>query len=397
MRIGIYIEPHGAALGGAEYSVAVLAEELIRSHDIEIVNHRANLTIDDLSRFFGTVLDGVRLRHVPFKWPTYHSAARPWRCFRESKKWQAELSEPYDVFVNLTHGLPPFCHAPVGVLVVLFPWFNRREEGPWRFDSNTLRSRLRRAYYDWEWERRFATYQAKTANSEFTRRYAKKWWNIDCDVVYPPTDNDFAMNVKVNAILSVGRFATLGHSKKQLEMATAFSQIPATTLPGWSYYCVGGLGDLPEDIEYFERVRQQDAGGRAFVLANVSRPELKALFERSKIFWHAAGFEEDEDLHPQLSEHFGIATAEAMAAGCVPVVCNHGGQAEIVEHGKSGFLWNTLEELQHYTTLLAGNEKLRQEMSLLCRARARKYSKDAFAGRFSTMIGTLISRLETEP
>ena len=109
-------------------------------------------------------------------------------------------------------------------------------------------------------------------------------------------------------------------------MTTAFSHLHASVLPDWSYYCVGGLGDGPEDIEYFERVQRQDAGGRAFVLANVDRPELKTLFERSKIFWHAAGYEEDEDLHPQLSEHFGIVTAEAMAAGCVPVVCNHGGQ-----------------------------------------------------------------------
>ena len=392
MRIGIYSEPPAGPLGGSEYSVAVLAERLSRSHRVEIVNHRAELRIDDLCRMFGTVLDGVTLRHVPVKWPTYHSAVNPWRCFRESKKWQAELSEPYDVFVNFTHGLPPFCHAPVGLLAVLFPWFNRREVVPWRFDSSTLRSRLRSAYRDWEWERRFATYQAKIANSEFTRRYAKRWWDIDCEVVYPPTNNDFELTVKADAILSVGRFATLGHSKKQLEMATAFSHMQASVLPDWSYYCVGGLGDLREDVEYFERVRQQDARGHAFVLANVDRPKLKTLFEQSKIFWHAAGYGEDEDLHPQRSEHFGIVTVEAMAAGCVPVVCNRGGQGEIVEHGRTGFLWTALEELQHYTTLLAGNEELRKEMAVLCRSRAQKYSKDAFASRFSTMIDTLIRR-----
>ena len=124
----------------------------------------------------------------------------------------------------------------------------------------------------------------------------------------------------------------------------------------------------------------------------MDRQKLKILFEQSKIFWHAAGYGEDEDLHPQRSEHFGIVTVEAMAAGCVPVVCNRGGQGEIVEHGRTGFLWTALEELQHYTTLLAGNEELRKEMAVLCRSRAQKYSKDAFASRFSTMIDTLIRR-----
>jgi glycosyltransferase involved in cell wall biosynthesis len=392
MRIGIHSEAYEGPLGGSEYYVAVLAEQLSRAHSVEIVNHRAEFTVEDLFQAFGTVLDGVTVRHMPFKWQTYHSALNPWRCFQESKKWQAELSEPYDVFVNLTHSLPSFCHAPVGVLVVLFPWFNRRKEGPWRFDSNRLRSRLRRVYYDWEWERRFATYQAKIAISRFAGDYAEKWWNIHCDIVSPPTNTDFELTDKTDAILSVGRFATLGLSKKQLEMMTAFSHIQESVLPDWSYYCVGGLGNLREDIEYFERVRRQNARGGAFVLANLDRPELKTLFERSKIFWHAAGYDEDMDLHPQLAEHFGIATAEAMAAGCVPVVFNQGGQVEIVEHGRTGFLWNTLEELEDFTTLLAGDEKLRQEMSVASRSRAQKYSKDAFARRFSAVLGTLIGR-----
>jgi glycosyltransferase involved in cell wall biosynthesis len=38
-----------------------------------------------------------------------------------------------------------------------------------------------------------------------------------------------------------------------------------------------------------------------------------------------------------------------MAAGCVPVVVNKGGQPEIVEHGKNGFVWNTLDELKAYS------------------------------------------------
>jgi hypothetical protein len=72
MNIGIYSEPHGGAPGGAEFSVAALAEALRRSHKVEIVQHRPDLTIDDLSRIFGAELDGCTVRYVPAEWPIYY-------------------------------------------------------------------------------------------------------------------------------------------------------------------------------------------------------------------------------------------------------------------------------------------------------------------------------------
>ena len=81
--------------------------------------------------------------------------------------------------------------------------------------------------------------------------------------------------------------------------------------------------------------------------------------------FRAAGYGVDEAAYPQNLEHFGIVTVEAMSYGCVPVVINKGGQAEIVQHGVNGFLWNSLEELAEYTLLLAQNEPLRAQITLL--------------------------------
>jgi glycosyltransferase involved in cell wall biosynthesis len=391
MNIGIYSEPHGGAPGGAEFSVAALAEALRHSHKVEIVQHRPDFTIDDLSRIFGAELDGCTVRYVPVEWPTYYGPTQPWRRARELRHWRAELSEPYDLFVNFTHGLPPFCHAPMGVLVVLFPWFDRRKEGPCRLQGHTLRDHLRRLVSEWEWQRRFATYQVKIAISHFTREYARTWWGLDCQVVYPPASGDFERTDKTDAILSVGRFATLGHSKKQLEMMAAFRRLESARLSGWEYLSVGALGNSNEDAEYFGKVRCAAAGGRASVLANVDHMQLKRFFERSKIFWHAAGYGEDETLHPQLSEHFGIVTVEAMSAGCVPVVINKGGQSEIVEHGVSGFLWNTLEEMMDYTAQLAEDNELRQRMAEAARARARLFGKQPYVGQFLDILDRLVS------
>jgi glycosyltransferase involved in cell wall biosynthesis len=54
-------------------------------------------------------------------------------------------------------------------------------------------------------------------------------------------------------------------------------------------------------------------------------------------------------------EHFGIATVEAMQLGCVPIVPAGGGQPEIVEHGTSGFVCESFDDLERYTVELASD------------------------------------------
>ena len=78
---------------------------------------------------------------------------------------------------------------------------------------------------------------------------------------------------------------------------------------------------------------------------------------------------------------------KAMAAGCVPLVVNAGAQPELVEHGVSGFVWDTLEELAEYTRRVAGDAALRARMSEAARERAQRYSRTAFFRRVREAAG----------
>lgn len=391
MKIGIYNQNSDNVVGGAEYFVAVVADTLCRHHQVELVHHKPELTLEQLTAAYGTKLDGVSLRYVPPENSSV-SLVNPWRRYKAERARNSSVSQGYELFIGSIHDIPPFCNAPRGALIVHFPYFDRRKIFPWATnDGQGLRKRARRMYADWEWRKRFEGYQVTMVNSEFTRKYTKQWWDIDSQVIYAPTQSDFGAVNKENKILSVGRFATGGTSKKQLELVTAFGQMKKQDedLSDWSYYSVGGLSDSPKDRAYFEQVNSIASECDAHLVANINRARLKQLYEQAKIFWHGAGYG-DDDANPVLMEHFGIVTVEAMAAGCIPIVIARGGQPEIVEHQVSGFLWNTLEELKEYTMLVVRDKELQTRMSEAARARARFFSQEMFIKRFMEAIEPLL-------
>lgn len=396
MKIGIHREPCRGSLGGAEYSMVVLAEALSRHHAVELVHHFPNLGKDRLHFLFGAELKQVSLRYVPSEPPVRAGSAFPWRRLKAARSHYAGLSAPYDLFVSFTHGEepPPFSHARVGVLLVLFPlsvrpalWAPRGTTGGW---MASLKERLGRSYLDWEWRQRLASYRIRICISEFTRDWTRRLWGSEWRLLYPPVEMDFHPAERVDAIVSVGRFTSL---KKQMAMAAAFCQMRDLHLQGWKLHCAGGLGDGAEEQETFNQVRRLGKECPVQALANVERPRLKALYEEAKIFWHAAGYGVDDVAEPGLTEHFGIATVEAMAAGCVPVVIRRGGQPEIVRHGVDGFLWDAVEELQQYTRVLAADEALRSRMAAAARARAQEFSKEKFVQRFRELVGPVAPEL----
>ena len=75
-----------------------------------------------------------------------------------------------------------------------------------------------------------------------------------------------------------------------------------------------------------------------------------------------------------------------MAAGCVPVVIAKAGQLETVEQGKSGFLWNTLPELERYTLQIARDPDLRASLRRGAVMRARTFDQVHFKRRLLELI-----------
>lgn len=382
MRIAIYIDPVSptAAPGGAAYSACLLAEHLETRHEVDLLHHRANFTRELLNTTFGLKMDRTR---VQFCEPVRPLApeGRPWswRRYRAARGRRAQFSAGYDAFIAFVHGPPPFCHATTGILEVLFPRF-RRETPP--EGRGRIKAALSRAYDAFEWRRRLASYRHRLAISEFSAAWARTRWNVSCGILHPPV-NLVDVAAKEDVILSVSRFTP---GKRQLEMVKAFSEGAAALPPGWSYACAGGVDSSTNGVAYFADVQEASGGAGVHFYPNVQRSELFALYGRAKIFWHARGYGDDIDRFPERMEHFGIVTAEAMSAGCVPVVFDGGGQAELVRHGVDGFRWKTIDELHGYTRRLATDDSMRAEMGRSAAVRAKEYSKESYLAAMTRLI-----------
>ena len=207
-------------------------------------------------------------------------------------------------------------------------------------------------------------------NSKFTQNILEKSLPKKGVVIYPPIDTKgFKPSVKKeNLILSVGRFDSPSHAKRQDILIEGFKKLAKVTKNNYKLVIAGGL--IGKDKE-LQGLKARAKGLPIEFVVNPSFDKLASLYSKAKIFWHAAGFEIDEMENPEKVEHFGMTTVEAMAAGCVPVVCNKGGQKEIITPG-TGFLWNTVPELVGHTLQLIKSP----DLILQTRRQAIKRSKD---------------------
>jgi glycosyltransferase involved in cell wall biosynthesis len=233
------------------------------------------------------------------------------------------------------------------------------------------------------------TYDVVLANSRYTRGWIRRLWKREAEVLYPPiqVDRFHPSSERAPSIVIAGRFFApkLGHSKRQLEQVQAFTRmVDAGLLHGWTLHVIGGCE--PSQKPYVDKVRAAGFGYAVELHVNAPRTELEDLMSEASIVWSATGWGEDENDAPWASEHFGMTTVEAMAAGCVPVVIDRAGQREIVRQGIDGFRWGNFRELTERTVEVVVDDGLRARLAASSVERAQLYSDAAFAERLDELI-----------
>ncbi|MGD9702374.1 MAG: glycosyltransferase [Acidimicrobiia bacterium] len=383
LRVAVY-DLHWQTVGGGEQVAGATVDALVAA------GHRVEMLGPDpvdpafLRERLGVDVGGAAFRAV------------------DRELGASAASADYDLFVNVTYRSTATNHAPRSLYYVHFPEPPRSplesfgdvigrgvvgaiERTPLRRvrpvavarDEVTLRTRQ----HAW-----VGSYQRFAGNSRFTNEWIRRLWHVDPVLLYPPvrplaitSAADGAPPARRRTIVAVGRFfdARHGHGKKQLELVQAFeSLVRSGAAEGWELVLVGGCDAANRD--YLLEVRRAAVGLPVTFHVNALGDVVRDVVGTASVFWHAAGYGEDPQRHPERFEHFGIAVVEAMSAGAVPVVFDAAGPAEIVTDGVSGRRWRTPDELVAATAELLRDEPLRTRLSSGALRRAEEFTGAAF-------------------
>ena len=194
----------------------------------------------------------------------------------------------------------------------------------------------------------------KTANSTYISNsiFTSKWlqkWGIQSSVIHPYIDDEFLQSLtstKENSILSVGRFFPHLHAKRQDIAIESFMKLKKN-YPQFSDYTFHLAGAVTrEDEEYLKELRVKSAHDRTIVFhENIPFEQLIKLYKSAKYYWHFAGYEVDETINPENTEHLGITPLEAMASGCITLAYKAGGPKELIFSGRNGYLFENQKQL----------------------------------------------------
>lgn len=403
--LAIY-NPYLSTKGGGEKVALALAEMLSHDYDVTLIS-REKENLAELGGYFA--LDLSKCRHVvlapslhllPRALRKLHAPARLTTLFFERHDYKRLKKMGFDVFVNNCYKSNMPNPSKQGVYMCMFPqeYFNKK--------GLPLKRRLYHTAVDiveWFLYRKrgpgiIDSYSKVTVNSQYTLGWTKKLWGMpeeNIDILYPICDDmsDGKKTVKKDkVILHVGRFfANSGenHYKCQDKLLETFANMKDLHEAGWELHFVGSVADDADSLKYTLSLVEAARDLPIFLHMNAPFPELKSMFQKATIYWHATGWGSDADKHPEKQEHFGISTVEAMSTGTVPVVIDSAGQRETVESGKNGFRWTNKAELESSTRKVAGDSRLASELSRHARKDAARFGKSGFKEQVDRIFSDL--------
>lgn len=220
-------------------------------------------------------------------------------------------------------------------------------------------------------------------NSAFVADLNRRFFPKSTVILYPPVTPIPTQGKKTNTILSVGRFTQGLNMKKQEVLISAFQERPSD-FDNWKLVLVGSV--LPQDKNYLQKLRAMIKSPSIEIVENPSHAKLIQYYNKTKIYWHAAGFGEDVAMHPERAEHFGISIVEAMSAGCVPIVFKGGGPQEIIEENKNGYFFEKIDQLREKTRSLMQDELRWKRVSDAGKETAKKFSPSVFSKKVQALV-----------
>ncbi|MFH2068550.1 MAG: glycosyltransferase [Candidatus Omnitrophota bacterium] len=208
-------------------------------------------------------------------------------------------------------------------------------------------------------------------NSEFTQTVFGNFYKAECEVVYPPITDLSAYArpwpEREDGFVCAGRIEPAKNVVRTVRILKKLKELGLNL----HLHILG----KPWDRAYAKKVAAE-CRGTDFLLyeGEVSREELNKLMGSHKYFIHGYDF-----------EHFGMASAEAVSAGCIPFVPNSGGQVEII--GKNPLLcysdeYDAVEKIDRVCRDAGLQENIREDLKSVL----PNFSSDNFRRRIKEIV-----------
>jgi GT2 family glycosyltransferase/glycosyltransferase involved in cell wall biosynthesis len=235
--------------------------------------------------------------------------------------------------------------------------------------------------------------------SEFVRRHVNglvRYYGLPAPgirvitppAVWPDAGGGLPWNQR-RTILSVGRFFAGGHNKRQDVVIEAFRQMVEAGIEGVELALAGAIHPSPAGRARFYELQELAQGLPCRLYPNIGRRDLAALYGRSAVLVHAAGFGVDPDEFPEALEHFGITPIEAASFGCIPVVYGQGGPREVIRTLGCDTAFATVDECADIVTRLLQDPVASTALSIHLLESSQVYSAQAFRDRVDEALNDL--------
>lgn len=350
-----YIPKHA---GGGEKHLFDVALAAAQKHEVNIaLPEEEALNVAKIVKKYEAFM-GASLSKLSFvASPLYHGSAV------QKMLWSAQ----YDALYYVTDGSLFFSLARKNYLHVQIPLL---------LDKSSFVERLK-----------VKNWSHINTNSEFTKNVIEASWHVRVDMVLHPQVSvpKKMMKKKEQIILHIGRFFKQLHAKRQDVLIDIFRRLTerhSKVTKGWKLVLIGQV----EDKEYFKELQAQAKGLNVEFMPDASHHQLEEMYKQAAIYWHATGFDVDEEKHPEKVEHFGITTVEAMAHSVVPVVLGKGGQPEILGELADDLAWSTKEQCLTITADLLKNKALYTDMQAAVFKRASTFDSTLFTAKVEEMF-----------
>ena len=380
-RAAIY-DPYLDTLGGGERYCLTVAEILLKhGYKVDLFWSGNQDLIEKAKQRFSLKLEGINLVKDIFQikpkqidlfeeeqnlFKVINRSLNPQKIHQKVTSFinKLKITSKYDIFFYLGDGSIPILLGKQNFLHIQVPFST---------EKNNLIKLITKS--------KLLLFSKIICNSQFTASFYQDSLPSKITILYPPVDVEKfeTSKNKENIILSVGRFDNVLNAKKQDVLIDAFKLLfKQKNTENWKLILTGGSLIDPDQNSYLKYLKEKAENLPIKFIVNPNFKDLQQIYSKSKIYWHAAGFDVDEKNHPENTEHFGMTVVEAMASGLVPVVVAKGGIPEIISDGIDGYLWKTIDELVFKTKSLIDSPPDLEKMSSKAIFKCQKFSKENF-------------------